>query len=414
MTTTVVKTIGSTGDFSTLALWEAGAPPNLTRSQNATAGTFSGAFIQGEVVTATGITAGTFLDSDTSTYITFGSTNATPLPSGTTITGSTSGNTCVTTADGVVGVIWQGQCQNEEFVTAATAVTVAGSTASSAEYKELTTVSGASFADNANKLTNALRYNAANGAAIKVTNTNASAVVFTEDSARLSRLQIAATGTQGRGLNGGSTNGLFKDIIVEGRYTNTLSLIGVLYMTVATTGNVFSNVIVIQRASAADHIVGTETASPTFYGCTFVAADDLATAPTQIFLSGASGTVTAQNCGLFAGDSTKLISAGSATYNFTTCYSDISGTTGVTQTTFANEFVAVTDAASDYRLKTGAAQIDSGTTDATNEPEDIVGTSRPQGASYDVGVWEGAVTVAGFNPAWAAGSTRFIGGMSNA
>jgi hypothetical protein len=119
-----------------------------------------------------------------------------------------------------------------------------------------------------------------------------------------------------------------------------------------------------------------------------LAPDDLATAPTSIFLSGASGTVTVQNCGLFAGDSTKAIKAGSATFNFTTCYSDISGTSGVTQTTYANEFQNVNDATRDFRLKTGAAQIDTGTTDTTNAAIDIAKTNRPSGAAYDVGAWE--------------------------
>jgi hypothetical protein len=119
-----------------------------------------------------------------------------------------------------------------------------------------------------------------------------------------------------------------------------------------------------------------------------VASDDLGTAPTSIFNSGASGTITVQNCGLFAGDSTKAIKAGSATFNFTTCYSDISGTAGVTQTTYANEFQNVNDATRDFRLVTGAAQKDTGTTDATNAAIDIAKTNRPSGAAYDVGAWE--------------------------
>jgi hypothetical protein len=98
--------------------------------------------------------------------------------------------------------------------------------------------------------------------------------------------------------------------------------------------------------------------------------------------------VTAQNCGLFAGDSTKAVKSGTATFNFTTCYSDISGTAGVTQTTYSSEFQNVNDATRDFRLKTGAAQIDTGTTDATNAQFDIAGTERPEGAAYDVGCWE--------------------------
>ncbi len=164
------------------------------------------------------------------------------------------------------------------------------------------------------------------------------------------------------------------------------------------------NSVVIQRASGADHIVATGTGTSNFYNCTLVASDDHAAAPTSVFLSGASGTVTVQNCGLFAGDSTKAIKAGSATFNFTTCYSDISGTAGVTQTTYGNEFQNVNDATRDVRLVTGAAQKDTGTTDVTNAAIDIAGTARPSGAAYDVGAWE-------FVQASANATARLIPGL---
>ena len=66
---------------------------------------------------------------------------------------------------------------------------------------------------------------------------------------------------------------------------------------------------------------------------------------------------------------------------------DSSGTAGVTQTTYSSEFVDVNDATRDFRLVTGAAQKDTGTTDATNAAIDIAGTARPFGAAYDVGAW---------------------------
>ena len=150
---TVVKTIGSTGVFSTPQLWEDGAPANLTTSNNWSAGTFVGTFTQGEVVTGTGITGGKFLDSDHSTYITFDTTTTPGV--GITVTGSTSLATCVLSGSANVGVIWQGQCQNQEFFGTTVRLTIGGSTSSSTAYKEFTTVAGASFRDNANVQTNA-------------------------------------------------------------------------------------------------------------------------------------------------------------------------------------------------------------------------------------------------------------------
>lgn len=388
--TTTVKTIGTTGTFSTPQLWEDGAPASLTTAERSACTTFVGTFVQGETITF--VQAGTdpvgvMLDTDGSTYMTYGITSGNPA-SGAVITGA-GGATCTLTSGtpDFTGVIWQGQCQNQEFSGTGTQLTFGGSTVASTAYKELTTFAGASFRDNANAQTNALQYNASNGAGIRGTSNSTTTVVATEANNRISNLQVTATGTGSQGLttNGSSTLAVISNMIVEGTYILNGTGSGVL--TALATSTV-KNTLVIQRASGADHIIGTGTGSPSLYNVTAVASDDHATAPTSIFLSGASGTVTVQNCGLFAGDSTKAVKAGSATFNFTTCYSDISGTTGVTQTTYGNAFQNVNDATRDFRLKSGSALINTGTTDATNAANDIVGTARPSGASYDVGCWE--------------------------
>lgn len=389
---TVVKTIGSTGKFSTPQLWEDGAPADLTTAEKSACGSFLvAAFIQGENLTFVGSAAtGRLSDTDSTgvgngTYVTYGITAGNPATSD-VVTGGTSGATCVLTSGTPtnVGIVWQGQLQNQEFSGTGTQLNIAGSTSSSTAYKELTTVAGASFADHANKLTNALSYNASNGAAIKGTSNATYTIGLAENFFRISKIQIAATGTNSGAVFGG--NGSIMDqCILEGTYTGTSTQEGIYGTNSSMT---VKNTVIIQRATGATQIIGTLTATVNFYNVTFVAPDDLATAPTQIFNSGASGTVNCSNCSLFAGDSTKAVKAGSATYTFTTSYSDISGTTGVTQATYSSEFQDVNDATRDFRLKTGAAQINTGTTDSTNAPADVVGTTRPQGASYDVGAWE--------------------------
>ncbi len=65
-------------------------------------------------------------------------------------------------------VVWQGQCFNQEFFSSSAGLlNVSGSTTDATRYKELTTYAGASFVDNAGVQTNALRYNASNGAGIR-------------------------------------------------------------------------------------------------------------------------------------------------------------------------------------------------------------------------------------------------------
>ena len=390
---TVVKTFGTTGTFSTPQLWEDGKPGDLTTAEQSAAGTFAVAsYIQGEPLTFVGSGAvGTFLHTDstgpgTGSFITYGILSGNPAASD-IVTGDTSTATCILssgTAD-FVGVIWQGQGQNQEFSGTGIQLTISGTTSSSTAYADCTTVAGASFRDHANVQINALRYNASNGCGIRGTSSSTQTVSITEANTRISKLQISATGASGEAIRSAGLS-IFDFLILEGLYTATLSSRGVLG--IGTSAITISNSVIIQRASGADHIIGTSLESPNFYNCTIVASDDLATAPVSIFLSASGGTVTVQNCGLFAGDSTKAIKAGSATFNFTTCYSDISGTSGVTQTTYSSEFENVNDATRDFRLKTGAAQIDTGTTDTTNAAIDIAKTTRPSGAAYDVGAWE--------------------------
>ncbi len=396
MVQTVVKTIGTTGTFSTIALWDSGGPANLTTARQYPASTFTvAAFIHGETITFPS-GSGKLIDTDstgvgTGTYFTYDRISGNAV-NGDTITGSTSGAKCVATSSTPTntGVIWQGRCQNQEFVSATTLLNTATGTNSSSAYKELTTVAGASFRDNVNVRTQPLRYNAANGAAIRCTGGSTVAVSLSAANAnfRLSKLQITITGANSRALDLLGTSQLVDGCIIEGTFTGAGATQGVVS---AASNSTLQNCLIIQRTSAANHIIGSSTASPNFYNCTIAAADDLTTAPTSVFLSGASGTVTVQNCGLFAGDSTKAIKAGSATYTFTTCYSDISGTTGVTQTTYGNEFASDLDASRDYRLITGASQINTGTTDSTHAATDISGTARPVSTAYDVGCWEGAI-----------------------
>src|SRR3990167_455755 len=120
---TVVKTIGTTGVFSTPQLWEDGAPANLTTAEKSAATTFLvAAFAQGETLSFVGSGAtGKLLDTDSTgagngTYVTYGITAGNPAAND-VVTGGTSGATCVLTSSTPdnIGVIWQGQCQNQSF-----------------------------------------------------------------------------------------------------------------------------------------------------------------------------------------------------------------------------------------------------------------------------------------------------------
>ncbi len=386
MAFTIIRTIGTGQQFSTPQLWEDGAAANYTTAEKSPAGTFVGTFVQGETLSFVGSgAAGKFLDSDQSSYVSYGLTSGNPATSD-VVTGATSGATAILSSGTptATGLVWRGEQLNEEIAQANAILVFNGATTSSTAYPFLTTQAGASFRDNANVQTNALRYNTSNGAGYRTTGNAQDCVTISDDNVDISNMQLKQDGTGALALDVfGGASGEYEFLICEGSYTGTSVAIGVCSMRGTLMNSLF-----ILRASAADHVVTSNTASPNVYNCTIAAPDDLATAPTRVIHSGASGTCNCQNCGLFAGDSTKAIKGGSATFTFTTCYSDISGTTGVTQCTYSNQFQNVNNATRDYRLKAGADMIDNGTTDSTHAAIDIAGTARPQGPAYDVGCWE--------------------------
>ena len=404
---TVVKTIGTTGTFSTIQSWHDGAPTALTTAERSACGTFATAtFVQGEALTFFGSGAtGVMLDTDstgvgTGTYMTYGITTGNPAAAD-VITG-TSTATCILTSGtpDFTGIIWQGQCQNQDFSSAGTVVTFSGKTVSTTTYMHLTTASVASFRDHATASTNPLRIDSTKGATITSTGGAAGTVAGGGTGLRISNLQIRATGVGSRALTMTGTSQIMENCILEGTLTAAPTTNATLLFGNGASCTV-RNTVVRQRASAADHIISTQTATVAFANCTIVAGDEFAAAPTSLFVTGLSGTVTVQNCALFAGDSTKaIVTSSGSTYNFTTCASDISGTTGVTQVTYGREFQDVNDATGDYKLRPGASQINAGTIDTTNAATDIVGTTRPKGPTYDIGAWE-------FIP----GPTLWAGGM---
>lgn len=388
---TIEKTVGTTGVFSTPQLAEDGAPADLTTAEKSAAGTFLvAAFAQGESLTFVGSGAtGKLLHTDSTgagngTYVIYGLVTGNPAASD-VVTGDTSGATCVLSSGTPTdtGVIWQPQLQNQEFSGTGTQLTIAGGTTSVTTYKHFTTDTGASFRDHASVQSNALKYDATLGAAIRGTSASTITVDCQEGTARLSNLQITATGSNARGITTAGANQVFAFLIVEGTFTGTQANGGVF----GGNGSGLSHdCLFIQRASGAEHIIGCGTGNPSFYNCTMVAPDDLATAPTAVF--DGSGTVTVQNCGLFAGADVST-HIGSGTFNYTTCYGDDSTpATGITTVTYSSQFQNVNDATRDYRLVTGSDMKDTATTDATNAAVDIAGTARPSGSAYDGGCWE--------------------------
>lgn len=386
MAFTTTKTVGATGDFSTLQTWEDGAPINLTTAESWNANTFTGTFTQGEIVTGTGLTEGKFIDGNGSSYVSLGIvTGTTTLV--TVLTGSTSGATCTFTTKIDTGGIWQGKIKNasDAFTTAATTLTVSGSTSSTTAYKELTTAVGASFRDNANVQTNALRYNTANGCSIATSAAYTTAINAAEANTRYSNLQITGNATNGSfGFSGAGTNQRMDSCIAIGA-TNNIN--NAVFGGGSMTGT-FTNLLIYSNFTSGTSSNLVQTATSTFVNCTLAVPNDKTVGTNGFFAS--YGTTTIKNCAVFGVTNPLRIGTGSA-YSTTTSYSN-NAATGFTVVTYdtstGSGFQNITLATLDLRIKSGSAMLDVGTTDATNAAIDIAGTARPQGSAYDVGCWE--------------------------
>lgn len=273
--------------------------------------------------------------------------------------------------------VWRGECYADTEFTAA--LTVSGSTVDSTRYKELTVAAGESFADHADKLTNALRYNASNGAALRSTTAWGTAFTVSENYFRMSRLQVYQDSNNGNGVTLNNSNATVSDVIIESRGGRPLML---------QSSSTLTNALVVGRKSSLSEVADIWNGC-TVTNCTFAVPSDLTAATRVIKRSYWSGN-TFVNCGFFGGTDA-VSSATGAT--FTNCYTNDSTsipsgcTTVAYDTSTGSGFESITNGTHDYRIKSTSALIDAGT--STGAPSvDIVGTTRPQGGLYDVGAWE--------------------------
>lgn len=289
--------------------------------------------------------------------------------------------------------IWKGECYNDsEFAVAGTILTISGQTTDSTRYVWLTCATGQSFTDNTNKLTNALRYNQANGVAARSTAgflTDASR--FTANYTRIEGIQFAmdyGSHTSGTGpitLDG--SNQTVRNCIafiksasannnhcIQADGASNAVVVNCIAVTVQTGGyfsngvgtgsNTFINVICVSLAGT---ISGRNAfhrgyGSPTIYDC---------------YGSG---------WGNFARDGT-----GTGDYNASDLASPNwpgSSTNCIASLAATNQFTSVSTTTPDLRVKAGAGLINAGNRQNTYTSDlDIVGQTRST-TTPTIGAWE--------------------------
>lgn len=298
-----------------------------------------------------------------------------------------------------VDQIWQGQCYNDSEFTGG--MTAAGTTTSATQYKELTTAAGQSFSDNASVQTNALRYNQANGVAISVAGGYSTAIVVSDINFRMSKVQVkVSSDAYAYDNNTASTAHVLDKCILQQA--------GSAGACIRLRGGTLSNSLLSKNSAGTSKAAITGAyGGATLTNCTIVRPTTYAVGGTAV-AAGSSFSFTLKNVAVFG-----FTADTSGTISATTCYTDDSTpTTGFTtvayNTSTGSGFQNTAVTTADFRIKTGSALLDVGTTDTTYAATDIAGTARPQGSAYDVGCWE-LVVASGTNVTPGTGSIAITG-----
>lgn len=277
-----------------------------------------------------------------------------------------------------------GECYNDSEFTAR--VSISGQTTDSTNSITLKCASGQSFRDHADRLTNRLAYNQANGVAVRTTTGYASAViVVTSNNVLIDGLQIKATGTQTPALNATGTANVVRNCIISAVARNNTN--DFVARVSGSSSNLIANSLVI--ADASNSCTGVSIVSgANAVNCTVVRPSNR-TAGGKAFHA-AYNTSTVKNCAIFGFSVTSTGTYASDGHNVTDHTAAPGSTGNVTSATYANQFVQSSTGSSveDFRIVgTGADLDDAGVTDTTNIPagDDIVGQTR---STWDVGCWE--------------------------
>ncbi len=275
-----------------------------------------------------------------------------------------------------------GNCQNAEITVTATQ-TLSGVTAG--VFNVLLTAGATnSFVDNAGKLSNALRFNTSNGAAIRMTSGSTQLLAITCANFTLSRLMLkkdSAYDVVVAYIDNSFTGRVIDQcIVVHGGASETgsfgVSLSGGATMTNSLVYNV-NNTHGIRNATG-DSIVQDITivclgagTSVTGFGATYGAPllKNVVVAGYATDYSGTAGTC--------ANNATDKGSFGGTNY----------GTTGQVSVVKATEWEDTTATTEDFRVKSGSAKLANNGTASGTPTTDIVGSAR-SGSTPTIGAWE--------------------------
>lgn len=274
---------------------------------------------------------------------------------------------------------WTAELYNDSTFSVSTTTTASGVSSDSTHYTHITVAAGQSFMD---APSNALRYNNANGVSIELSGGYQTVLHASEAYFRMSRLQVYAAASNSNGLKNNGGNGRVENCIIGGGAHNSVTgSNGCIHLDTATIRNCLIQPAYVVVNDAA--LVASGTCN--VYNVTMIAPAS-SSGLRAISYNYSSGSVI-KNVAAF-GFVTWVSTPGGVTIaNCLTDYaSPATGWTGSIAYTSAT-FTSLTSGSENFKIPSGSALVDVGATD-TNAGADIFGTTRPQGAAYDVGAYE--------------------------
>lgn len=275
---------------------------------------------------------------------------------------------------------WEGEAYNDsEFTDNGTVLTISGITANATYNIQLRPASGQGIYDHANKLTNALTYDASKGVAMRVTGANSPTISISVDYTKITGFQMAGSaGQQIVLVSGNIPNVVFDKCIAIG--SGQFGSGSVVRMQAGD----WQNGLIIGTAADTVGFISLGN-SANLYASTVV---NVASSPTQTGIRRSYDTPICKNV-VCMGFSTNFVSGLSSSSNYN-CSSDSSapGANSLTSKTYSSQFQSISSGSPDFRVKSGADLINAGTRDATHTGDlDIVKQSRST-STPTIGAWE--------------------------
>lgn len=282
---------------------------------------------------------------------------------------------------------WIGECYNDIEFDITSGITLGSVSTTALNFATLTCHAGQSWRDNASVQTNAFAYSQTNGVGLNGTASYTVPLTISVDFVTVSGLQIKASGNpcQFALLDTGGTHNVYENMIFD------IAIPRVNGSLINLAGGLMRNCLVIARGGMSIGKMISTGNGEKFANCTFVTTSNITADAEAIDI--ASGTGTFTNCAFF-GFATFVGGGGGAGLSGSNNCSDLAitfGSSNQASKTYANQFAVTTSSGADFKVKNSSADLfNNAATDTTDIPAavDAAGTSRPQGAAWDIGAWE--------------------------